>query len=45
MLQNVHSIFFFFSSNASFYTDGPTSVGIQILDLFAFLYLPVYSLD
>lgn len=44
MLQNAHSIIFF-SSNASFYTDVPTSVGIQILDLFAFLYLPVYSLD
>lgn len=35
----------FSSSNASFYTDVPTSVGIQILDLFAFLYLPAYSLD
>lgn len=43
MLQNTQ--YSFSSSNASFYTDVPTSVGIQILDLFAFLYLPAYSLD
>lgn len=48
MLQNASSIFFYFSFNASFYTDVPTSVGIQILDLFylfIYLYISAYSLD